>query len=142
MIPLLTEGVDLVTASPYHSLGGVRNVSAWRLSLSKSASAFYRLVLRQKLSTYTSCFRVYRRSVILRLPLREPGFLGITELLGRLDLSGGRILEYPTILEVRVLGRSKMKVVRTIFGHLGLLASFTLERWVGRHPKSTPSFVP
>jgi len=142
MIPLLTEGVDLVTASPYHSLGGVRNVSAWRLSLSKSASAFYRLVLRQKLSTYTSCFRVYRRSVILRLPLREPGFLGITELLGRLDLSGGRILEYPTILEVRVLGRSKMKVVRTIFGHLGLLGSLTLERWVGRHPKSTPSFVP
>ena len=142
MIPLLTEGVDLVTASPYHSLGGVRNVSAWRLSLSKSASAFYRLVLRQKLATYTSCFRVYRRSAILALPLREPGFLGITELLGRLDLSGGRILEYPTVLEVRVLGRSKMKVVRTIFGHLGLLCSLMLERCMSRRPKSAALLVP
>ncbi len=140
MIPLLTDGVDLVTASPYHSLGGVRNVAAWRLSLSKSASAFYRLVLRQKLRTYTSCFRVYRRSVILRLPLREPGFLGITELLGRLDLSGGRILEYPAVLEVRVLGRSKMKVVRTIFGHLGLLGRLIVQRW-GRKRPSTATRV-
>ncbi|MGH7499282.1 MAG: DUF3473 domain-containing protein [Gemmatimonadales bacterium] len=131
MIPLLTAGVDLVTASPYHSGGGVRNVPAWRLSLSKSASAFYRLVLHQKLSTYTSCFRVYRRSAILALPLREPGFLGITEMLGRLDLRGGRILEFPTVLEVRVLGRSKMKVVRTILGHLGLLGSLLAQRVLG-----------
>jgi cellulose synthase/poly-beta-1,6-N-acetylglucosamine synthase-like glycosyltransferase len=136
MIPLLTEGVDLITASPYHSRGGVRNVPAWRLSLSKSASAFYRLVLRHKLATYTSCFRVYRRSAILGLPLREPGFLGITELLGRLDLSGGRILEYPTVLEVRVLGRSKMRVASNIFGHLGLLGRLLLQRCFGRRPKS------
>ena len=27
MIPLLTEGVDLVTASPYHPQGSVKNVS-------------------------------------------------------------------------------------------------------------------
>ncbi len=142
MIPLLTDGVDLVTASPYHSLGGVRNVPTWRLSLSKSASALYRVVLRQKLQTYTSCFRVYRRSVILRLPLREPGFLGITELLGRLDLSGGRILEFPTVLEVRVLGRSKMKVVQTIFGHLGLLGSLLAQRCGIRHPAQQEISVP
>lgn len=142
MIPLLTEGVDLVTASPYHRLGGVRNVPTWRLSLSKSASALYRVVLRQKLQTYTSCFRVYRRSVILGLPLREPGFLGITELLGRLDLSGGRILEFPTVLEVRVLGRSKMKVVQTIFGHLGLLGSLLAQRWGVRRPGQPKSMVP
>jgi hypothetical protein len=37
------------------------------------------------------------------------------------DLAGRRIVEYPTTLEVRVLGRSKMKVLRTIAGHLSLL---------------------
>src|SRR5262249_14045867 len=35
MIPLLTAGTDLVTASPYHPQGKVWNVPAWRLALSK-----------------------------------------------------------------------------------------------------------
>jgi hypothetical protein len=128
MIPLLREGVDLVTASPYHELGGVRNVPAWRLALSRLASALYRLVLHHKLQTYTSCFRVYRRSAILLLPLREPGYLGITELLGLLDLRGRTIVEHPAVLEARLLGHSKMKVLRNILGHLRLLGGLLWER--------------
>ncbi|MGI8554952.1 MAG: DUF3473 domain-containing protein, partial [Pyrinomonadaceae bacterium] len=42
MLPLLTEDVDMVTASPYHKKGGVRNVPEWRLFLSKGASFLYR----------------------------------------------------------------------------------------------------
>src|SRR5205085_4157075 len=94
----------------------------WRLGLSRGASWLYRRILRQKLATYTSCFRVYRRSALVTLRLREPGYLGIAEILGRLDLQGSKIVEYPTTLEVRVLGRSKMKTLRTIFGHLRLMA--------------------
>src|SRR5262249_34986910 len=45
MIPLLIDGVDMVTASPYHPLGSVKNVPQWRLTLSQGASALYRLVL-------------------------------------------------------------------------------------------------
>lgn len=123
MIPLLTDDVDMVTASPYHPRGGVRNVPGWRLLLSRSLSGMYRVVLHQKLSTYTSCFRVYRRQAVLPIELDRPGFLGVAELLGRLDLAGARIVEFPTLLQVRLLGRSKMKVLRTIVGHLGVLAS-------------------
>jgi polysaccharide deacetylase family protein (PEP-CTERM system associated) len=124
MIPLLGRDVALVTASPYHPAGGVRNVPGWRLLLSKGLSRLYRLVLRQKLHTYTSCFRVYRREAVAAVPTERPGFFGITELLGRLDLAGWQVLEFPAVLESRVLGRSKMKVARTIGGHLGLLAHF------------------
>jgi glycosyltransferase involved in cell wall biosynthesis len=131
MIPLLTDGVDLITASPYHSQGGVRNVRAWRLSLSKSASALYRLVLRQKLYTYTSCFRVYRRSAALDIKLREPGYVGLVELIGKLDLQGRRVVEYPTTLEVRLMGYSKMKIVRNILGHLSLLTRLAFLRLIG-----------
>jgi dolichol-phosphate mannosyltransferase len=113
--------VDLVTASPYHPEGEVRNVPSWRLSLSKTASFLYRQVLRQRLYTYTSCFRVYRRSIVAEIKPREGGFLGVAEMLGRLDLGGSKIVEYPATLEVRLFGRSKMKVSRTIAGHLGLL---------------------
>ncbi|MGA2382686.1 MAG: glycosyltransferase [Gemmatimonadales bacterium] len=142
MIPLLTDDVDLVTASPYHRDGAVRNVPKWRLSLSKSLSALYRRVLHHKLATYTSCFRVYRQSAAADIVLERGGFLGVAEMLARLDLGGSKIVEFPTTLEVRMLGRSKMKVVRTIAGHLGLLASLVRLRLTGgvapRRPSATP----
>ena len=132
MLPLLTEDVDLVTASPYHKAGGVRNVPEWRLFLSKGASWLYRRTLRAKLATYTSCFRVYRRSSVVNLPIKEKGFLGVAEMLGRLDLQGGKIVEFPAILEVRLFGFSKMKTVRTIFGHLKLLSRLSKIRIFGK----------
>jgi len=122
LIPALTDGVDMVTASPYHPKGAVLNVPPWRLSLSKAASFLYRRILHHKLHTYTSCFRVYRRSAVADLHIREGGFLGVAELLGRLDLRGSIIRECPATLEVRLLGTSKMKVARTVIGHLKLLA--------------------
>lgn len=141
MIPLLGEDADMVTASPYHPKGRVRNVPGWRLSLSKSASFLYRRVLRQKLFTYTSCFRVYRRSAVADLRLRETGFLGVAEILGRLDLRGGKVVEFPAMLEVRLFGRSKMKVVRTIGGHLRLLARLLAMRVGNRDTKASAAFT-
>lgn len=141
MIPLLTDDVDLVTASPYHPDGAVLNVAGWRLFPSRSLSRIYRRVLHNKLHTYTSCFRVYRRSAAIGVPIHEHGFLGVTEFIGRLDLSGSRIVEYPTTLEVRMLGRSKMRVLNTIAGQLGLLRKLVAVRLAGpsaRGPEPQP----
>ncbi|HKS75810.1 MAG TPA: glycosyltransferase [Terriglobales bacterium] len=124
MIPMLTQGVDMVTASPYHPQGKVTNVPSWRLTLSKGASWLYGKVLRHKLATYTSCFRVYRRSKVVDLQLSEPGYLGVAEILALIDLRGGSIKEFPTTLHVRILGQSKMKVARTVVGHLKNLRRF------------------
>lgn len=128
MLPLLAEDVDVVTASPYHPLGRVLNVPGWRLALSKSLSLLYGLILPQKLATYTSCFRVYRRSAVADIPLREGGFLGVAELIAMLNLHGSRIAEFPAVLEVRLLGHSKMKIARTILGHLGLIRRILREK--------------
>ena len=128
LIPLLVPGVDLVTASPYHPAGGVKNVPAWRLKLSKGCAWLYRRTLRTQLHTYTSCLRVYRRSTIAAIPLLHNRYLGIAELVGRLDLAGKTIVEYPAILECRLHGRSKMKTVRTILGHLKLMARLMYDR--------------
>ncbi len=121
MIPMLTQGVDLVTASPYHHDGEVRNVPIWRLSLSYGLSALYRCILNNKLATYTSCFRVYRRSKVRDLTLSEGGFLGVAEMIGLLDVRRQKIAECPAILEARLLGYSKMKLIHTILGHIGML---------------------
>ena len=78
--------------------------------------------------TYTSCFRVYRRAAVCDLEPRDGRFIGIPEILGRLALRGARIVEFPTTLEVRLIGRSKMKVLRAIAGHLRLLARLAVRR--------------
>jgi polysaccharide deacetylase family protein (PEP-CTERM system associated) len=125
-IALLDEGVDLVTASPYHKDGGVLNIPAWRLLLSRGASALYRMVLKTKLATYTACFRAYRRSAIIDLEISNERYLGITEILALLDQRGARIVECPAVLEPRLFGQSKMKVLMTIVGHVRLLARLAL----------------
>ncbi len=130
MIPLLEQNnADMVTASPYHKNGFVTGVPEWRLFLSRSLSNIYHLVLHHKLATYTSCFRVCRRNVALKAGGRHDDFRGVVELLARIDLQGGKIVEYPTTLHSRIFGFSKMKVLKTITGHLGLLIEiFRLRR--------------
>lgn len=125
---MMDAGVDMVTASPYHPDGAVLNVPRWRLGLSRSLSRIYRLILRQKLATYTSCFRVYRRQALTSLRISHTGFLGVTEILVRLDQQGSRVVECPAVLEARLFGESKMRIVKTIFGHLKLLCGILYER--------------
>lgn len=141
MLPLLGKEVDLVTASPYHNNGGVRNVPSWRLFLSRGASFLYRRVLRSKLDTYTSCFRVYRRSAFADIELIENGFLGVAEMLGRVDLAGGKIVEFPTVLEVRLFGISKMKTAKTVLGHLKLLSRLAKLRFLRNSAAIKPSIA-
>ena len=128
MLPLLGPDVALVMASPYHALGGVEGVARWRLMLSRGASRLYRALLRNKLATYTSCFRIYRRSALAGLRLHHEGFIGVAETLARLDLDGWRIVEHPVVLETRLLGRSKLKVLGATAGHLRLLGEIAAAR--------------
>ena len=62
------------------------------------------------------------------LNVEDGGFLGVTEMLGRLDLEGGKIIESPAVLETRLFGASKMNTMRTTFDHLGLLYRLSKER--------------
>lgn len=132
MLPLLVEGVDMVTASPYHPDGKVNNVPGWRLLLSKGLSQMYRCVLPLRLHTWTSCFRVYRKSAVKDLPLVENGFLGTAEMVAQLSLAGSKIVEHPATLKVRIFGESKMRTVRTIGDHLRLIARIIRQRWFSK----------
>jgi hypothetical protein len=124
-----------VQASPYHKDGAVQNVPGWRLLLSKGASVLYRRILRTKIASYTACFRVLRRSAMIDIEPQETGFHGVPEMLGLLDLKGGKIVEYPTVLAVRLFGASKMKTLKTIGGTIKLMSRLTKLRFFG---KSTP----
>jgi polysaccharide deacetylase family protein (PEP-CTERM system associated) len=140
MLRLMRKDVDLVTASPYHPAGQVKNVPSWRLLLSRSASFLYRIVIGRNLYTFTSCFRVYRCSAAMTVSLRRSGFLGIAEFTSKLLLQGHTVVEHPATLEVRMFGQSKMSVVKTIIGHLDLLSRLAVLRLRGQ--KKAPSKAP
>jgi len=142
MIPMLTEGVDMVQASPYHKDGAVQNVPGWRLLLSKGASVLYRRILRTKIASYTACFRVLRRSAMLDIEPQETGFHGVPEMLGLLDLKGGTIVEFPTVLAVRLFGASKMKTLKTIDGTVKLMLRLTMLRFFRKSNPIQPSLSP
>lgn len=142
MIPMMKDDVDMVTASPYHKDGGVQNVPGWRLLLSKGASVLYRLVLRTKIASYTSCFRVFRRSSMVNINPTAPGFHGVPEMLGLLDLEGGKIVEFPTVLAVRLFGVSKMTTLKTIAGTVKLLSHLAMLRIFGKSASIQTSLTP
>jgi hypothetical protein len=75
---------------------------------------------------------------VVDLKVREAGFLGVAEVLGRLDLAGAKIVEYPATLEVRLFGWSKMKILRTIAGHLRLLSRLLVIR-IARRKGPSPN---
>lgn len=127
MIPLAKEA-DLVTASPYHPAGRTLNVPEWRLALSRTLSRAYRQLVGADIHTFTSCCRVHRRSVFAPMELRHEDFLGVAEMLLRAGMDGARVVEHPATLESRLFGQSKMKTLKVIRGHLGLLRELALTR--------------
>lgn len=128
LVRLLDDRTSIVTASPYHPRGRVVGVPPFRLFLSRSLSRLYNVVLRSGLHTYTSMFRAYRRAALEAVPLRENGFIAVTHLLVFPILAGHRVVEHPTELGGRRFGTSKLRVLRVIRQHLGLIARIVLWR--------------
>lgn len=123
------EGYDVILASPYMYGGGVTNTQTIRLFLSFMANLFVKEALGiSGIMTASSFFRLYRASVILRLGqvygddiLERTGFESMLEMLMKMIMLGTTISEVPMVLDTsRRLGKSKMKLGKTIFGYLAL----------------------
>ncbi|PDW04766.1 glycosyltransferase family 2 protein [Candidatus Viridilinea mediisalina] len=125
LLDYLNPEVDVVTASPYHPGGGIANVPAYRIFISKGASLLYRMLLDWRVHTYTALFRAYRRDVIetIKPRINHDGFLMVTQMLVEALMAGYRVAEYPTVLQVRQTGTSKARLVRITKTHLRYMAS-------------------
>ncbi len=126
------DEVDLVTASPYHPLGKVENVPAYRLVLSKGASWIYRFLLGSGLYTHNALVRLYKREVLQNVTSKADDFLYIPEILIKALLQGYRVKEVPATLRMRRYGTSKIKLLSTIGSHLSLMGRIVLYRIGGR----------
>ena len=120
LLALLADA-DLVTGSPYHPDGRVLNVPGWRLALSRGLSMLYRWTSPVQVHTYTSMFRAYRREVLEAVRWDSDGFLSVTEILIGAGRSGYRVVEFPTSLDVRRFGQSKIRIFQVMRDHLRFL---------------------
>jgi dolichol-phosphate mannosyltransferase len=118
LLALMTDEVDIVTASPYHPDGGVEGVPRYRLLFSFGASLLYRILVNWHIHTWTALFRAYRRSVVETISFESDDFLAGTELLVYAQQAGFRIVEFPTVLHQRAFGQSSIKIARVTWAHL------------------------
>ena len=128
LVSYLRPGIDIVTASPYHRQGGIENVPAYRIILSRGSSLIYQIIVDRRIATYTALFRAYRCEVVRRVPFHSTGFLAGTELMVNAMLMGYRVAEYPTVLHARQAGASKARILRIIRAHLRFQWSVLLRR--------------
>jgi dolichol-phosphate mannosyltransferase len=123
------EGFEVVLASPYMYGGGLSNTSLLRLVLSHGANSLIKELLGiHGILTMSSFFRLYSAPVLKRLQARygdgileTPGFECMVELLAKLIEAGATISEVAMPLDgSQRLGKSKMRLLRTIRGYLRL----------------------
>ncbi len=123
------SGCDVALASCYAKGGGIEGTTWFRLLCSRCANAMiYTAFHIRGVHTYSSFYRVYRPSALRKVLARygdyytEPGFACVIELLVRLAKTGARIEEVPmTLVSGRRIGKSKMKVMRTVFGYFRVI---------------------
>lgn len=123
LIEAVREGADVATATPF-APGAELRTTWFRGLLSRGASFAYRLAVgsrAQGVRTFTAGFRAYRGDLVRGLRFRSDGFASTAEILCLLLLNGARVVEVPSTLTARTEGRSKMRVFRTILGHLRVL---------------------
>ncbi len=117
----LDAGADCATASCHAPGGRIEGVPALRGWLSRQASRCYRMATGRRLATFTCMVRAQRRDLLLRTWPERTGFLGVTEQMLRVLETGARVIEVPATLHARTTGRSKLRVLRVIRAHLGLI---------------------
>lgn len=128
LISSMNNGVDVITASPYHPHGKVIGVPAYRIFLSRGSSLLYRVLLKWNIYTYTALFRGYRREVVEQIAFRADDYLAGTELMVKAMLKGYTVAEFPAVLHRRVFGISKARLLQTILSHLRFQADLLLHR--------------
>lgn len=129
MLVRLNEGFDVIFASPYMYGGRIVNTSAYRIFLSSVANLFIKELLGiHGILTVSSFFRLYRTSALKKLQavygpeiVERRGFECMVEMTMKMVHLQMTISEVPMILDTLArVGKSRMKVLRTIRGYLQL----------------------
>lgn len=129
---------DVVVASPYAAGGEFLGLEPKRKILSSVANILDMLIFQIKgVKTYSSFYRVYKPSILKKAKkfygrklITENGFSAVVELLIKLAKVDARITEVPATIDWRGrIGKSKMKLTKTIIRHLNLYFNYFSKKY-------------
>lgn len=121
--------LDIVSASATHPRGGFAGHTPWwRVMLSRGVQVLYNIILFKNYYSYTSMFRLYRRTVIQKINYQENGFMAMAEILTIAILSNYKILDLPARSDYRQFGESKARIKKIMLAHLKFLGRLVLYR--------------
>jgi dolichol-phosphate mannosyltransferase len=143
LVARLGDRYDLAIASRYRPGAAVRGVPGYRLLLSRASRLLFQTLFPiPGVRDYTCCFRAYRVPLLRRARLAwgdelctARGFEAVMDLLLRLAPVGVQATEMGFELDYgERVGRSKMRVIRTIATTLALLSRRFAERFTVAAP--------
>ncbi len=111
---------DMVIGSRYLKGSVIENWPMYRLIQSRIINFFLRFLLGLRLTDFTNGFRLYNRPVVQFLfdtPMKEKGFIALSEIAYKVQRYGFRILEIPVSFKDRTFGKSNT-TIRELFWSL------------------------
>ncbi len=134
LLAKIRAGCDVALASCYMREGRIIGTTPTRLFLSRVANALIAgLFPLKNIHTFSAFYRAYRVSALNAVLARygdfykDKSYACVVELLIRLARLGLRIEEVPTVLKgCERVGKSKMKIAKTIAGYLRIIARHAL----------------
>lgn len=117
-------GADMVVGSRYLDDARIEGWSWRRRVWSRMSNRLIRLVLGVPLSDFTNGYRLYSPRAVEHLaaaPLRETGYITLSEWAYALHAAGMRLAEVPTVFINRRLGTSNMSAGEALNAMRGLL---------------------
>ncbi len=114
---------DIIIGSRYIKGGKMEGMPLWKVTLSKWMNKILSILTGLWVKDKTSGYRLYKRKVIDKIKNKTVfrNFEYYPELLICAKKAGFSMYEVPIIFKWRVIGKSKMKKLKTIIGYLRLL---------------------
>ena len=132
MLVINQLGYDLVLASVYAQGGGFDQTNFVRKLISSLANLMFRFFFDIKILTISSFYRVYNVRLLHEIQknhkviIREHGFICMLEILLKAIKCNAKIIEVPmTLYSTKRIGKSNMKVVKTMVHYLKFLVTYS-----------------
>ena len=124
------SNVDVVIGSRQIGHALVENIPAWKKTVSKIANVIFYLLTRMTVKDKTSGYRLYKREVIqdIAKKMRAPNFECVMEIILIAAKQRRTFAEIPIRFTYRIHGKSKMNLIKTVYGYLLLLMKVVFRR--------------
>ena len=132
MIRELAAGLkdaDICIASRYVKGGGMKDVPAWRVWVSRLANYLFDLIFWTNIKDLSSGFKAYRAQHLKKAPIMSNGFECQMEIMLYFIKNKLRSREIPLMLKNREFGTSKFQFVKMGMKYVRSLKRFLVYRW-------------